>query len=193
MYAVMEWQVDVISMSFGLTDETEPGCEDFVAAIVTARSRNVLMLAAASNNGSHSGPAFPARHSSVFCIFAADGMGNRGPANPTAREHAYNFSALGQAVRSAWPRTLGKELWKRRSGTSFAVPVAAGIVATVLLYARQKLSGKEARRFKEYDKMRDMLCKLSGSRDGYYVISSIGVFTDSEYVDSIMRRILRGG
>ncbi|KAL2196910.1 peptidase S8/S53 domain-containing protein [Corynascus similis CBS 632.67] len=193
MYAVTEWEVDIISMSFGLTDETEPGCKDFLTAIETARSRKVLMLAAASNHGSHGIPAFPARHSSVFCIFAADGMGNRGPANPTARIHAHNFSTLGLAVESAWPRALGRELLKRKSGTSFAVPVAAGIVATILLYVRQKLSGEEARRLKEFDKMRDMLCELSSSRDGYNVISFGDVFRDSWYVGCIVRRILAGG
>jgi len=193
MHAVTKWQVDIISMSFGLTDETEPGCDDFLEAIEAARAYKILMFAAASNNGSHSRPAFPARHDGVFCIFATDGKGNCGPANPTAEPHAYNFSTLGQAVKSAWPEGLREGRWKRRSGTSFAVPVAAGMVATILLYARRELSGEEARRFKEYAKMRDMLHALSDFRGGYNVISMARFFGEAlEHAVPQMRMILAG-
>lgn len=196
MHAVTEWKVDIISMSFGFTDETEVGCDALSDAIATAHSHRILMFAAASNMGSHSRPAFPARHSDVFCIFAADGMGNNAPANPTAEHYAPNFSVLGQAVESAWPRKLTTDPWTRRkSGTSFAVPVAAGIAAMVLLYAQQNLSKKEAMKFKQYDKMRDMLHFLSDKRGSYDALSTVGFSCergDYMYVKATMKMILAG-
>ncbi|PON28461.1 hypothetical protein TGAM01_v202955 [Trichoderma gamsii] len=192
MHAVTEWKVDIISMSFGFTDETEVGCDALSDAIAIAHSRRILMFAAASNMGSHSRPAFPARHSDVFCIFAADGMGNSAPANPTGEQYAPNFSTLGQAVEAAWPRKLVTDPFTRRkSGTSFAVPVAAGIAAMILLYAQQNLSTNEAMKFKEYDKMRDMLCHLSDRRDAYNVISAVGL-APGNYAEATMRMVLAG-
>jgi Subtilase family len=173
----MEWQVEIISMSFGLSDETEQGCDELTRAIVAARAHGILMFAAASNSGAHSAPAFPARHSNVFCIYAGDGMGNSGPTNPTARRRSYNFCTLGEAVKSAWPRALSVNPWKcRKSGTSFSTPIAAGIAAFVLLYARQNMVPDEAERFKQYDKMRDMLVQMSNRRHGYDVISISNFF-----------------
>jgi hypothetical protein len=165
-------------MSFGYTDETEPGCDELRGAITAAHAANVLIFAAASNSGAHSTePAFPARVSNVFCIYAGDGMGNSGRANPTPRKHLFNFLTLGEAVEAAWPHTLSEYPWKlRKSGTSFATPVAAAIGAFLLLYARQDLRPDDAKKFKQYDKMRDLFFHLSHERNGYNVISLEGFF-----------------
>ncbi|KAH6633954.1 peptidase S8/S53 domain-containing protein [Chaetomium sp. MPI-SDFR-AT-0129] len=103
-HAVAEWQVDVISMSFGFPDETKPGCDELRAALRRAQAASVLLFASASNIGAHGIPAFPARQSGVFCIYAGDGKGNSSRACPTAREDDVNFLALGEGVKSAWPR-----------------------------------------------------------------------------------------
>ncbi|SPO02494.1 uncharacterized protein DNG_05167 [Cephalotrichum gorgonifer] len=167
-HAVTDWNVDIITMSFGFTDGSEQGCDDLRDAILHAHASGTLIFAAASNAGAHStAPAFPARLSNVFCIYSGDGMGNSAATNLTARRYAPNFLTLGEAVEGA-----GK---KRKSGTSFATPIAAGIAAFLLLYAYQNLPPGEARRFKEYDKMRDLLFHLSIERGGYNVIS-VGEF-----------------
>ncbi|KAK4236973.1 hypothetical protein C8A03DRAFT_35128 [Achaetomium macrosporum] len=68
----------------------------------------------------------------------------------------YTFLTLGEAVELAWLRALCENAWTRRkSGTSFAMPIATGIVAFVLLYAYERLLEDGAR--SEYDKMRDYL------------------------------------
>jgi len=178
-------------MSFGLIDENDAGCDSLRKAVNEAAGQSILMFAAASNNGFNSIPAFPARHNAVFCIFAADGNGGRGPVNPKAEAQKFNFSTLGQAVNSAWPTKLDHTSWKRKSGTSFATPVAAGIAASILLYARQNLSVEEADRLRSHDKMQKMLRYLSDSRDGYNVIS-IRQLERHEHTLSTMKEILAG-
>ncbi|KAK5655304.1 hypothetical protein OQA88_5871 [Cercophora sp. LCS_1] len=177
-HAREEWQVDILSMSFGFTDETEPGCDELRTALTEAHAKGILMFAAASNTGAFghpvSGPAFPARHSNVFCVFAGDSMGNSIWTNPTPRPNRFNFLALGEAVESAWPRSLGVKPWKKRkSGTSFATPIMAGLVAAFLLYAYQNKPEEDARKFKEFDRMQAWLEKESNlltPRQGYNVL-----------------------
>ncbi|KAH6616958.1 peptidase S8/S53 domain-containing protein [Chaetomium tenue] len=70
-HAVTVWQVDIISMSFGVLDEREDGCVELRAALLRAHAAKVLMFAAASNTGGvDPAPAFPARLSNVFCIYS---------------------------------------------------------------------------------------------------------------------------
>ena len=182
------WQVDIITMSFGFLDEKEPGCSELGAAILRAHASRVLMFAAASNVGAHgAAPAFPARLSNVFCIYSGDGMGNCARTNPTAHRYRYNFLTLGEAVESAWPKALSENPWtKRKSGTSFATPIAAGIATFLLPYAYQTLPLEDALKFKEHDKMRDWLFHVSNERNGYNVLSVNNFFSRS----SEERRIL---
>ena len=152
-----QWDVDIISMSFGLRppEPRKDGnlaeeraalkkYEELVDGIETAiRDASVqsprIMFAAASNAGKSAKRAFPAKYSPwVVGIHASDGKGADGGINP-APESGANFMTLG----------MGLELMERqlvfagetqipayktvyRSGTSFAAPIAAGVAATVL-------------------------------------------------------------
>lgn len=125
------WQVDIISMSFGF-DKEIASIDD---AIRHAYSRQVLMLAAASNYGGNCRLPWPADHSLVIGIHASTGNGNRYALNTTPKEDASNFSILGVAVQSLWPTTLKESQrsgYIRKSGTSCATPIAAGVAATVM-------------------------------------------------------------
>jgi hypothetical protein len=195
MHAVKIWKVDIISMSFGFPDESELGCAELRDAILAAHSAGILMFAAASNSGVHSAtPAFPARMNNVFCVYAGDGMGNPAPTTPSPRNNRYNFMTLGEAVESAWPRDLCKPPWKmRKSGTSFAVPIAAGIAAFMLLYVMHTLAPADAIKFKEFDKMQDLLFHLSNERRGYNVLTLVEFFgRSSEERKVLLMNLLKG-
>lgn len=135
-YAVTEWKVDIISMSFGIREYNEP----MKAAISNALHKQTLLFAAASNDGANLGRAFPAKYPSVFCIHSTDGNGNPSTFNPTADDKDVNFSLLGEHVSSHWP--VGKKGWNQpvntMSGTSVATPIAAGLAGTVLSFVRQQ-------------------------------------------------------
>jgi hypothetical protein len=112
-----------------------------------AYSNNIIIFAAASNKGHNHPVPYPARRSNeVLCIYATDGIGTPYDGNPTRLEDsAHHFATLGVAVPSAWlqpkeskdqPSDRSEE--RRKTGTSFATPIAAGIAAYVLDFARLK-------------------------------------------------------
>ncbi|PNP47664.1 hypothetical protein TGAMA5MH_01487 [Trichoderma gamsii] len=135
-YAVTEWKVDIISMSFGIREYNEP----MKTAISNALHSETLLFAAASNDGANLGRAFPAKYPSVFCIHSTDGNGNPSAFNPTADDKDVNFSLLGEQVSSHWPigRNGHNEPVKAMSGTSVATPIAAGLAAAILSFVRQQ-------------------------------------------------------
>ncbi|KAK6524505.1 hypothetical protein TWF281_011412 [Arthrobotrys megalospora] len=154
-HAVKTWNVDIISMSFGLRPPTlQTGgshregiplqsyrelIDNIEKTIVRASAESPrIMFAAASNNGKNERRAFPARFDHwVTCVHASDGNGNDGGINP-AMEHGVNFMTLGMGIElmeRQWVDVRKQIPMYRRvykSGTSFATPIAAGIAATVL-------------------------------------------------------------
>jgi hypothetical protein len=126
-----EWKVDIINMSFGWDKDDHEAVRN---AISHAKRNKVLMFASTSNYGI--GPPndilYPARSSDVIAIDAADGVGDPASFNPTSEDETgkTRFTALGVAVKYQFSE-------KRMSGTSFASPIAAGIAALVLEFARQ--------------------------------------------------------
>jgi hypothetical protein len=119
-------------MSFGFPALTKE-LECIQKAIRYAHSQNVVMFAAARNNGGMKKIAYPANQEEVICINSTDGEGNPSHFNPSA-EKGKNFSILGEEVTSSWPRGPPKPM----TGTSFATPIAAGIAAIVMDYMAQK-------------------------------------------------------
>ncbi|KAI4699570.1 hypothetical protein J4E81_004595 [Alternaria sp. BMP 2799] len=139
--AVEKKKVDIISMSLGWNEDSD---YELRAAIRRARASNVLLFAASSNEGirTKAGMSYPARALEVIAVDAADVHGNPSKFNPPQLSHKARFTALGEAVRSAYPTHLPSEDphegWKRMVGTSCATPIAAGIAGLVLEFARQR-------------------------------------------------------
>ncbi|KAE8361736.1 peptidase S8/S53 domain-containing protein [Aspergillus caelatus] len=134
-HAVHTWRVDIITMPFGFRYRSEAIAE----AVQIATNKRVLLFGAASNLGSiEKQPAFPARFNQVFCINSADGLGVTSRFTPSARVSDDNFTLLGEAVESAWPTQLRQGQRQRKSGTSIATAIAAGIAALVLELAVQR-------------------------------------------------------
>lgn len=160
-HAVKNWDVDIISMSFGLDsamtlpvlslgepqqtmDRYSRLRRDIEEAMRRASVKPCIMFAAASNAGKNQPRAFPASsRSGVICVHASDGLGNDGGINPVA-ESGDNFMTLGMGHK-LMERKVRKEgessgpQWTpvHKSGTSFATPIAAGIAATILDLARR--------------------------------------------------------
>ena len=122
------WDVDIISMSFGLTSESLINDEqlrrafrDIDAAIRRAKSK--IFFSAAANNGSHGPRTFPANHDDVICIHASNGKGKDGGISPDPEPTVDNFMTLGIALDFGG---------RRKSGTSYAAPMAAAMAAHIL-------------------------------------------------------------
>lgn len=168
-WAVNEWKVDIISMSFGFTSNRKE-LED---AVKRAANDDVLMFAAASNHGDNRGyRAYPARDRNVFCIHSTDWQGNRSKFNPRYERGDDNFSTLGENVRSAWTGNGERSL----SGTSVATPIAAAFAALVLEFVRQpEIPGQmqipHLDRLETYTGMRAVFRLLRGADESFVYLA----------------------
>ncbi|KAJ0108959.1 Intracellular serine protease [Diaporthe amygdali] len=195
-HAVDDWNVDLITMSFGFPTRAIDGYDKLELAIKYACYRDVLLFAAASNSGGQRGRAYPAREANVVCVHSTDARGNRSPFSPTASPQDVNLATVGEAVNSAWPVDLcignrhatseeGEDAMYSmdKSGTSYATPIMVGIAAFLLLYVRLSLPDS-AHMLKSRSRMVALLQRIaqkgqgSGLRDGYYFVD-VSLHTDS--------------
>lgn len=156
-------RADIINLSFSLGSMALPEVE---LAIKNLISRQKLIFAAASNEGSLGSRMWPAKRHGVFAIHATNDLGEPDTKlNPGIESHGDNFAVFGSHVQSYWD---GKH--RSISGTSFASPVAAAIAANVLEIARRTLPESSARGLTRYSAMRHLFRdQMSGnSVDGVY-------------------------
>ncbi|SPJ91939.1 uncharacterized protein FTOL_13593 [Fusarium torulosum] len=182
-YAVDVWDVDIISMSFGLTPpspndaQLQAAYKDIEVAIENAGSK--VFFAAAANHGSHGPRTFPANHPSVICIHASDGKGKDGGISPEPESTDDNFMTLGIALN------FGDE---RKSGTSYAAPLAASMAAHILYVAENLLDLSESarHRLRTGRGMREMFRLMCGPRcsGGYrFVAPWVRLWTQDWHLD----------
>lgn len=168
----------MISMSFGYPSREVNGYGLLEQSIKHAINQNVLLFAAASNNGANTKRAYPARHSDVICVHSTNANGTPSDFNPIPLP-GDNFATIGEAVESAWPIHLCDQEKNelrvaRKSGTSFATPIASGIAAALLQYARAKMLPKEAEQLKQSQFMKAVLKAVSIRSQGYdYIAPSL--------------------
>jgi hypothetical protein len=153
-------------MSFALA-ETDRIRRDAVYETLAKYNYKPLMFAAASNGGKLDWRRFPASHPDIFCIHSATSNGNASSFNPDPIGDLHcNYSVLGEFVEAPHKDTDTVRL----SGTSVATPIAAGIAAFVLDFARQKKSkGQtktvlEPRKLRTKDGMRSVFAKMGNPR-----------------------------
>jgi hypothetical protein len=203
-------------MSFGFPTCSIDGYSELESALMNAYMNHVLLFAAASNNGGQLGRAYPAREPIVICVHSTDANGNRSSFSPTAAANDINLATIGEAVESSWPVQLCDDLddvanmatnpdstetcVRRKSGTSYATPIAAAIAAFLLLYVRVHLPDK-ADLLKREKRMKAMLKRVAEKgegfkpRDGYYFVD-LSLYKDSlfgkgkEFIDLTVRDIL---
>ncbi|PVH73169.1 subtilisin-like protein [Cadophora sp. DSE1049] len=126
------WNVDIITMSFGFYNNSTP----VRLAIKEAIGNSVLLFAAASNNGIQRDMTFPAKLPGVFCINSTTGLGRPSEFNPPLRTDN-TFSIIGENVQSSWITHQNGHPQRSMSGTSVATPIAAAVAALVLEYVLQ--------------------------------------------------------
>ncbi|KFG83178.1 hypothetical protein MANI_002863 [Metarhizium anisopliae] len=129
--ARVEWGVDIITMSFGYP----LGHRGIRDQIIKATQNNILVFAAASNDGRNRPRMFPARQLSVFAIHSTNGHGHKSHFNPPPQRDE-NFSILGEYIESAWLTgpAEGSGATRCLSGTSFATPIAVCLSSFLLIY-----------------------------------------------------------
>lgn len=137
---------DVISISLGWHYDDETSLEQ---AIEYAKTSNVLVFAATSNDGNREnlGVMYPARALNVISVDPATGGGTtsdfKPPSNDRNNTKGYRFTAPGEDVLAAYPLDLESSGETRVTGASFATPIAAGVAALILEFARQLPLGLE--------------------------------------------------
>ncbi|WQF81022.1 Putative peptidase S8/S53 domain, peptidase S8, subtilisin, Asp-active [Colletotrichum destructivum] len=203
-WAVTEWKVDIISMSFGFPDRDIEGYVELENALQNAYANNVVLFAAASNSGGKLGRSFPAREPEVIAVHATDANGNRSHFSPTATDYDINLATVGEAVESAWPVVLCEddtEYVKHKSGTSYATPIMAGMTAFLMMYARIHLP-QQAHALKKQKAVKALLRRLADKgtgckpRDDYHFVN-VSLYSDNlfgkgkSFIDGTIKDILK--
>lgn len=149
-------------------------------------------MAAASNCGGNDGRSYPARYSNVFCIHSTDANGNPSGFNPTQVQGS-NLATIGEAVVSSWPLKLFQpsqnhgETYEDRdgvvtaakSGTSFATPIAACIIAFLLRYVDEDEHLKKHRKsLNSHAVMGAVLEKMAVQRSGFSYLTLSHLFKE---------------
>lgn len=161
-------------MSFGF-----PRYSARVEEAIEKVGKDVLFFAATRNDGGNREVAYPANHRDVIGIFSTDGNGNKSGFNANCPDGDNSFfSTLGEAVESSWPKHLQGDGPRtglmRKSGTSFATPIAAAIAANTLDYARIQLDmgEKYLKRMRKIGKMIVVLRLMAPvNRGGYWYLA----------------------
>ncbi|KAL7781724.1 hypothetical protein V8C43DRAFT_297511 [Trichoderma afarasin] len=135
LWAGVECQADIISMSFGFPRDHK-GIDNAIKSVQAQREGSVIFLASAGNS-SFEDENFPARHSSVISIYAANCRGTFMDTNPRLPDGA---AAIWGTYGSDVPDKFCADIQTKypkvcQPGSSIATAVAAGICATMNAYA----------------------------------------------------------
>ncbi|KAH6651316.1 hypothetical protein F5144DRAFT_589559 [Chaetomium tenue] len=163
-----EWDVDIISIPFGLP-RAVPRIQDEIEKAVHHKK---IIFAAAADNGANTGRSYPATQPGVICVHSANGLGNASLFNPTELPTADNFCVLGEHVEAAWPSpspTTQLGGTRRMSGSATATSVAVAIAALMIAIIHDNVPEQDcAIWLKSYDGVRAIFRSLSEQRNGLY-------------------------
>ncbi|GAP85568.1 putative serine protease [Rosellinia necatrix] len=131
-YAAREWDVDIVTMSFGFATRHEP-IHMAIRAAEDVRGRRIIFFAAAANEGANRDEMFPAYLPAVISVRATDHFGSFAsafdPPPTVSNSSSPLYGTLGLNVPYSWPSP------EVRSGCSMATPIMAGMVSLVFQLA----------------------------------------------------------
>lgn len=139
-YAISEWNVDIISMSFAFT-ERMPEIHQAILDANSKRGGKILFFAASSNYSKDDKHpiGFPARMDSVISVFSATPSDGKSDFSPNGALNKANFSVPGEYINAAFPKALNHDnAEKRQNGTSVSTAILAGIAGLVIEFTRLK-------------------------------------------------------
>jgi subtilisin family serine protease len=188
-YAREEWGVDMISLSFGMDKSVSDVREEIAKCI----KNDIVVFAAASNDGANSPRTYPATHPNVICVNSTTGEGNPSSFNPTPVNGEDNFSAVGDCIKSTWPVSKSNESGSRyMSGTSFATPVAVAVAAFIIGYIRTEMRGsKLSVEPLSPDGVKKLFSLIKMKRDGFDWVSPARFFKSYNYEDEAVKLMIR--
>lgn len=141
-WAWKDCNVNIITMSFGFDEEIyvddKPIVSNAIFSALHGKDKQILFFAAAANDGGNREEMFPANNTFVLSIRGSDSKGWAQSFNPPPDYNAKTcFMTLGLNVPGAsLTKSEDEGADVCRSGTSVATPIAAGIAAMLLGYAR---------------------------------------------------------
>ncbi|KAI9892665.1 MAG: hypothetical protein M1814_001359 [Vezdaea aestivalis] len=176
-------EVDIISMSFGFIHEAAELSE----ALTLALRHRILLFAASTNTGCLEAisRSFPARMTGVICVDSCAGNGYISRFTADREEGLNNFYLLGEGI------PIQEHQWVRKSGTSLATPIAAGVAALVLDFANQgpKLSEDDIRSLRTPRGMRIIFSEMGKSTNPPYKVRPWALFAEGKRYSEIKKTI----
>jgi hypothetical protein len=187
----VESNVDIIAMPCGIKDEVT----SVSVALAKANRAGIVLLAAGPNPGAWKFHPFHGRN--VLGICSSDGYGQ--PSHTSLYFLQSWFSTLGEAVLGASPYLpkMGKgkqpmPYFARRSGTSVATCVAAGLAAMLIDYARRYLNDQELTKI-DGSRIEFLFNKMSESTTQRYYryVSPWCIFGPNQDIIGLMQDVLK--
>ncbi|KAK8072093.1 pfs domain-containing protein [Apiospora saccharicola] len=164
-------RVDIIAMSFGYLNPIK----EIQVEIRAALDANIMIFAAASNDGINSPRAYPASEPGVFCIHSTTSEGQLSRFNPNV-EGEINFAVVGEHLKSPW---LGHEGYQYMSGTSVANPVAIAFAALMYGFVCKEMSKEQPmfhHQIRSHEGLQRVFKLMSCKKENYDVINPLSFF-----------------
>jgi Subtilase family len=118
----MEKGVHIINLSLGYQNCVNSEFLGLKSALEDAKSRNIIVFAATSNDGAHDQVSWPARAPDfAIGIHSSSDSGQRQSEFTANRFDGHNFAIVGENILSQWPTSKGGG-FRLCTGTSFAMP-----------------------------------------------------------------------